>query len=179
MKTACPAFMLQWRKFLKKTFGRKEQHYFVLKVPLMYLLEMSHAFSLSNLKIKFKKWLSRILSVWYFYIPTCTKHSQQSSPSIHPSIIHPHTGLRKGARRPSGSPGARSPSRSSPVGSAENMSPSPRGPRVLPPEHEVPIRGVVGGVNCLGGYRKLLCYTPEVSIQVIPSGVVRGFFWVQ
>ena len=139
------------RIFLKKKplVGNNNTIFF-LKVPLMYLFEMSHAFSLSNLKIKFKKWLSRILSVWYFYIPTCTKHSQQSSPSIHPSIIHPHTGLRKGARRPSGSPGARSPSRSSPVGSAENMSPSPRGPRVLPPEHEVPIRGVVGGVNCLG-----------------------------
>jgi len=65
------------------------------------------------------------------------------SPGVVGSPVHssPHSGRspnhpEKGARRPSGSPGARSPSRSSPVGSAENMSPSPRGPRVLPPEHE-------------------------------------------
>lgn len=162
--------------FFFETFGRKQQHYFFLKVPLMYLFEMSHAFSLSNLKIKFKKWLSRILSVWYFYIPTCTKHSQQSSPSIHPSIIHPHTGLRKGARRPSGSPGARSPSRSSPVGSAENMSPSPRGPRVLPPEHEVPIRGVVGGATAWEGTGSCYVIPQKYPYKLYRPALLEVFF---
>ena len=166
--------------FWKKPFGRKQQHYFFLKVPLMYLLEMSHAFSLSNLKIKFKKWLSRILSVWYFYIPTCTKHSQQSSPSIHPSIIHPHTGLRKGRTSTFRFPWRSFAITQLPRGFRRKTCRHHHGgPRVLPPEHEVPIRGVVGGATAWEGTGSCYVIPQKYPYKLYRPALLEVFFWVQ